>query len=198
MAIRTRKLIGILVLLGVLGLFQGTGRGQGTSQDLGIFLSAILGDHAEVTRGWPQKPTDIQVFPYTPQFWKGCAPGQGAIATLITAPLDLPPFWAGLSSYYAPKARVEAVISAHLGSQGRSMGGKEVVLANWLVRLATPGDPVREAGKAVFPEVRNMATYEKYGYAVFLLLKWEWRSPRPGCYPTLVSVPEGYRIPFVR
>jgi hypothetical protein len=188
---------GVLVLVALLGL-QGTGKGTTGPQGPGVILSAVLGDHVEVVREWPRRPVDIQVYPYVPQFWRGCAPGQGAVATLITAPLDVPPSWALLSSYYAPQARVEAVISGHLASQGRRMENRWAELSYWLARLTTPGDPVREAAKMVLPEVRSMATYEKYGYAVFLLLTWEWRSPRPGCYPLLVSVPEGYRIPFVR
>ena len=45
--------------------------------------------------------------------------------------------------------------------------------------------------------VNSLASYESYGYAVFLMIHWKWVLPFPGCYADTVTVPEGYGIPYV-
>ena len=60
--------------------------------------------------------------------------------------------------------------------------------------LRTPGDPTVEALKAITPMVSDLATYEKWGYAVFLFVHWQGIR----CGLIVRAVPEGYGIPFVQ
>jgi hypothetical protein len=156
----------------------------------------------EVRRHWPWAPTDVQVVPYRPYFWNTCLPGDGAILILLTSPLDVPPPWAALSPYYtpatAPELFVQTYVLGRLGQLGRALGPTAPALARALLQAVTPGTVSYEAVKAAWPFVTSLRMYEHYGFATFLLIRWEWRFPLPGCYPRVVSVPEGYGIPDVR
>jgi len=160
------------------------------------------GGFVEVRRHWPRAPREVQVIPYRLYFWNTCLPGDGAILILLTSPLDLPPPWAALSPYYAPETEPAAFVQAHvlgrLGRIGQAIGPTQPALARALIQAVTPGTASYEAVKAAWPYVTSLRTYERYGFATFLLIRWEWRFPFPGCYARVVSVPEGYGIPDVR
>jgi hypothetical protein len=160
------------------------------------------GGFVEVRRHWPRSPREVQVFPYRLYFWNTCLPGDGAILILLTSPVDIPPPWAMLAPYYAPETEPSAFIQAHvlgrLGHLGQALGSTQPALARALIQAVTPGTVSYEAVKAAWPYVTSLRTYEHYGFATFLLIRWEWRFPFPGCYARVVSVPEGYGIPDVR
>ena len=61
------------------------------------------------------------------------------------------------------------------------------------VALQTPGNSAEEALKAAIPVISDLATYERFGYAVFLFIHWQGTY----CAVTFKAVPEGYGIPFV-
>ncbi|MBI4277227.1 MAG: hypothetical protein HY660_02125 [Armatimonadetes bacterium] len=191
-------------------------------------LSMIVDDHVEVVRHWPGRTRDVRVPPFQAQLWRSCLPGDGGIVLLVTAPLSAPPIWALGSSYYDPDAGAktiaridaggerrapppsawiaqaavaEAAAAAALAAEGRRLerGGDEVrAVARALLRAATPGSPVHEALKAALPEIRSLRTYQRYGYAVFLIFRWQQVGPVMGCLPSVAAVPEGYGIPFTR
>ncbi len=156
----------------------------------------------EVRRHWPWGPRDVQVVPYRLYFWNTCLPGDGAILILLTSPLDFPPPWAPLSAYYSPSTEpaqfVQTYVLGRLGQLGQAIGPTQPALARALTQAVTPGTVSYEAVKAAWPYVTSLRTYERYGFATFLLIRWEWRFPFPGCYARVVSVPEGYGIPDVR
>ncbi len=160
------------------------------------------GGVVEVTRYWPRRPVDVLVIPYRLYFWNTCLPGDGAILILLTSPLDLPPPWAMLSPYYSPSTEPAAFVQAHvlgrLGGLIREIGPTQPTLARALTQAITPGTLSYEAIKGAWAYVSSLRVYEQYGFATFLLIRWEWRFPFPGCYARVVSVPEGYGIPDVR
>lgn len=160
------------------------------------------GGFVDVRRHWPWAPSDVQVVPYRLYVWNSCLPGDGAILILLTSPIDLPPPWAALSTYYAPSTEpaqfVQTYVLGRLGQLAQAIGPTQPALARALAQAVTPGTPGYEAVKAAWPYVTSLRTYERYGFATFLLIRWEWRFPFPGCYPRVVSVPEGYGIPDVR
>jgi hypothetical protein len=45
--------------------------------------------------------------------------------------------------------------------------------------------------------VNDLVHYESYGYATFLLIRWRWDLPIPGCRTDVITVAEGYGIPYV-
>jgi hypothetical protein len=63
--------------------------------------------------------------------------------------------------------------------------------------MVTPGDPAYESLKTVVMQVNDFAHYESYGYATFLFIRWRWDIPVPGCHTDVITVPEGYGIPYV-
>ncbi len=160
------------------------------------------GGFVEVRRHWPWAPSDVQVVPYRLYFWNTCLPGDGAILILLTSPLDVPPPWAVLSTYYAPSTEpaqfVQTYVLGRLGQLGQAIGPTQPALARALIQAVTPGTLSYEAVKGAWAYVTSLRTYERYGFATFLLIRWEWRFPFPGCYARVVSVPEGYGIPDVR
>ncbi len=166
-------------------------------------VSYVDGDagFAEVRRHWPWAPSDAQVVPYRLYFWNTCLPGDGAILILLTSPFDFPPPWAALSPYYSPSTAptqfVQTYVLDRLGQLGQAIGPTQPALAQALVQAVTPGTLSYEGVKAAWPYVTSLRTYECYGFATFLLIRWEWRWPFPGCYARVVSVPEGYGIPDV-
>lgn len=160
------------------------------------------GGFVEVRRHWPWAPSDAQVVPYRLHFWNTCLPGDGAILILLTSPLDVPPPWALLSPYYAPSTEpaqfIQTYVLGRLGQLGHAVGSTQPGLARALLQAVTPGTLSYEALKTAWPYVTSLRAYERYGFATFLLIRWEWRFPVPGCYARVVSVPEGYGIPDVR
>lgn len=147
------------------------------------FLSFIdaAGGRVEVVRGWPGVTSESEVYPFVPYFWGGC-PGPGAIMMLVTGPGSGPPLVDRIARELAPR----------LGDPRAS--GEAGEIARIAAALRTPGDPVLEALKAAAPWISDLATYERWGYAVFLFVRWEGFR----CVLTLRAVPEGYGIPFVR
>jgi hypothetical protein len=137
------------------------------------------GGRIEVVRHWPGAPSDVDIFPFVPYFWDGC-PGPGAIMMLVAGPSDLP----------LNAALIAGTLASHLPRDQSARAQLERVIG----ALRTPGDPAAEALKAASPWVADLATYEKWGYAVFLFIHWQG----VGCGVTLRAVPEGYGIPYVR
>lgn len=161
-------------------------------------LSVVHDGFAEVTRWWPGNPRDVDVYPWTLYWWNSCLPGDGAIMMLITAPVDIPPAWALTSSYYDPATVASRVLAAMRAPLMRTAASTSVEhVREALRRMTIPGQLEYEVLKGAAPEIRSMDVYEKYGYAVFLFIKWEWSFP-PGCKTTIESIPEGYGIPYVR
>jgi hypothetical protein len=164
-------------------------------------LSAVVDGKVEIVRWWPHRSRDVNVHPLSPVFWDGCLPGQGAIMTLLTAPVELPPVWAMANpGYYDPNRMMERVMPEVM----RRVYGTVQRITDEQIRRRVqqsllPGEVAYEALKAaVATEVRSMATYEKYGYAVFMFLTGGWWGPFPICRLVVESVPEGYGIPYVR
>ncbi len=67
-------------------------------------------------------------------------------------------------------------------------------IARIVATLRVPGDPAFETLKTSAPWVSDLATYERWGYAVFLFIYWQGAR----CVVTFRAVSEGYGIPFVR
>ena len=156
------------------------------------FVDAAAG-RLEVVRHWPQAPVDVDVFPFVPYFWNGC-PGPGAIMILVTAPGTavslFPPDSPDVVRTRWIGTRLEAAIRTAL----RGDLSEPAELWRLVSGVRTPGDPIFEAAKALTPQIADLGTYERRGYAVFAFITWQgWR-----CGVTLRTVPEGYGIPFVR
>lgn len=142
------------------------------------YIDAAAGG-VEVVRHWPGAPSDVTVYPFVPYFWGGC-PGPGAIMMLITGGPGAAPLLGRVIT------ALGVVEPADRDARGE---------INRIVReLRTPGHPAQEALKAAAPWVSDLASYEKWGYAVFLFVHWQglW------CTFTVRAVSEGYGIPFVR
>lgn len=169
----------------------------GTTNAVLSFIDAA-GGHVTVLRHWHgMGGQDVQVYPLTPYFWDSCLPGQGAIMILLATPVGYPA--PGLTSSQEYTSRVVAQmgqwIAQNLQSAPQAQGSQQ--LRRIIEGLVTPGDPAYEAIKSAIGFVNSLSAYEDYGYATFLMIKWEWRFPFPGCYPTVVTVPDGYGIPYV-
>ncbi len=164
-------------------------------------LSAVLDGVAEVVRHWPGRPRDVVVRPWEPVFWDDCLPGRGAIMVLVTAPIDIPPVWAMANpSYFDPERAVAPVFEAVLRRTASVVSriDDEEVRRN-IARSFLPGQVAYEALKsALATEIRSMAVYEKYGYAVFMFIRSRGWLPWEICRVTYEAVPEGYGIPYVR
>lgn len=142
------------------------------------FIDAAAG-RVEIVRHWPEAPSDVMIYPFVPYFWDAC-PGPGAIMMLITGGPAASPL-------------LDRVIAA-LGTPDFSNRNTRREIARIIQGLRTPGDPAQEMLKAAAPWVSDLASYERWGYAVFLFVHWQglW------CGITVRAVPEGYGIPFVR
>ncbi|HKV45572.1 MAG TPA: hypothetical protein VJT32_13005 [bacterium] len=175
---------GVLVAaIGTLALMTGNSAGAqplpaGTTAAILSIVDSAAG-RVEVLRGWPQAPSEVDVYPFVPYFWGGC-PGPGAIMMLVTGP--------------APAALADQVIQALRRHDAEPRSGEGEAIARIAAALRTPGDPALEALKVGSPWIGDLATYERWGYAVFLFVRWEGFR----CTVTLRPVPEGYGIPFVR
>ncbi len=156
------------------------------------FIDAAAG-RLEVVRHWPHASVDVDIFPFIPYFWTGC-PGPGAIMILVTAPRTpespVPPGFSDVARTHGIEARLGETIRTAL----RGGWSEQTELWRLVAGTRTPGDPIFEAAKALVPQIADLGTYERRGYAVFAFIIWQgWR-----CGVTFRSVPEGYGIPFVR
>ena len=143
------------------------------------FIDAAAG-RVEIVRHWPWASSDVDVYPFVPHAWGGC-PGPGAIMMLITGP--------GIGSSLAARiARALTMLPLALNTRPRGLEIMRIGAA-----LQAPGDPAAEALKAAIPAISDLATYERFGYAVFLFIHWQGTY----CAVTFKAVPEGYGIPFV-
>jgi hypothetical protein len=157
----------------------GQPRPAGSTSAVLSFIDAAAG-RVEVVRHWPAAPVDVDVYPFVLYGWSGC-PGPGAAMMLITGPGVGPPI----------DARIATVL------RGSASARTPAAAADALVRIAaalvTPGNPLVETLKSALPWISDLGTYERLGYAVFLFIRWDGVR----CGIRLVSVPEGYGIPFV-
>lgn len=161
------------------------------------FIDAA-GGHVTVLRHWHgMGGQEVQVYPLVPYFWDTCLPGQGAIMILLATPVGYPVPGLTSSQEYTGRfvTQMGQWIAQNLQSAPQAQDSQQ--LRRIIEGLVTPGDPAYEALKSAIGLVNSLSAYEDYGYATFLMVKWEWRFPFPGCYPTVVTVPEGYGIPYV-
>jgi hypothetical protein len=142
------------------------------------FIDAAAG-RVEVVRHWPWASVDVDVYPFVPYAWGGC-PGPGAIMMLITGP--------GIGPALAMRIARALTLPLVLNTRPRGLEVMRIAAA-----LQSPGDPAEEALKAAIPAISDLATYERFGYAVFLFIHWQGTY----CAVTVKAVPEGYGIPFV-
>jgi hypothetical protein len=164
--------------------FTGFSQSRGASEEAGrtsavlSFIDATAG-RVEVVRHWPEAPSDVMIYPFVPYFWDAC-PGPGAIMMLISGGPGPPPL-------------IARIITA-LNTLDLADADTRREIARIIHSLRTPGDPAQEALKAAVPWVSDLASYERWGYAVFLFVHWQglW------CTITVRAVPEGYGIPYVR
>lgn len=171
------------------------GLGQAPAGLTGAVLSFIdaAAGRVEVVRHWPQVATDVDVYPFVPYFWTGC-PGPGAVMVLVTAPAFTPGSTVSNLSDIDRSRAVAGRVRASIQAAARRDPDKPAELWLLLSGTRTPGDPLVEAAKAIAPQIGDLATYERRGYAVFAFITWQgWR-----CAVTFRAVPEGYGIPFVR
>lgn len=200
----TRRITGIVgaALAALAALVAGTipGSAQWPAGSTNAVLSEIDADagYVGVLRHWHGAGgDDVKVYPFTPYSWNSCAPGDGAILTLLTSPVGYPPPGLQSSAEYVAHY-VNAIgqgISRGLQTLPQAQGNAQ--LQQIIAGMTTPGDPVYEALKVGVGTVNSLSAYEDYGYATFLFLKWEWRWLWPGCYGTVQTVPEGQGVPYV-
>jgi len=143
------------------------------------FIDAAAG-RVEVVRHWPRASSDVDVYPFVPYVWGGC-PGSGAIMMLVTGPGSGPSL----------AVRIAQTLAIHHWASNTPLRDLEIMRI--VAALRTPGDPAAEALKAATPLISDLATYERFGYAVFLFIHWQGIH----CVVTFQAVPEGYGIPFV-
>lgn len=180
---RIRRWTGVAGLVAVVSVaWASPGHGglesAGSTAAVFSFVDAA-GGAIEVIRHWPGAASSVPVYPFVPYFWDGC-PGPGAIMMLVTGPADAPPSPIRIAG--ALEARMPRDPVAH------------AEIARIVATLRAPGDPAFEAFKASAPWVSDLATYERWGYAVFLFIYWQGAR----CVVTFRAVSEGYGIPFVR
>jgi len=155
------------------------------------FIDAAAG-RVEVVRHWPEAPGDVDVYPFVPYFWDGCA-GPGAILMLVAGPV--PPIGPGPRPPLPAATRTLGFLLADaLRPQAGTDAGELAALRQLAASLRTPGDSLRAAVASLAAPIADLDSYERHGYAVFAFFTWQgWR-----CGVTLRAVPEGYGIPFVR
>jgi hypothetical protein len=157
------------------------------------FIDAA-GNYVDVNRHWPPSPQEVQVYPFVPYFWHSCLPGDGAIVMLLIGPGYAPPFGTSAETYTRQYlVSLGASIARGLSQAPQSEANLQSIIRGMVI----PGDPAYEALKAAVMQVNDLAHYESYGYATFLLIRWKWDLPIPGCRTDVITVPEGYGIPHV-
>jgi len=167
----------------------------GTTNAVLSFIDAA-GSHVSVNRHWPGNPEDVQMYPFIPYLWNSCLPDDGAIILLVTGPGYQPPIGTSAEDYTRQYlVSLGRTIAASLSSVPQVRGGSD--LRTIIAGMTTPGNPAYESLKEGILWVNSLAYYESYGYAVFLVIRWKWVFPSPGCYTDMVTVPEGYGIPYV-
>ncbi len=167
----------------------------GTTNAVLSFIDAA-GGHVSVNRHWPRNPEDVQMYPFIPYLWNSCLPDDGAIILLVTGPGYQPPIGTSAEDYTRQYlASLGRTIAASLSGVPQTLGGSD--LRTIIAGMTTPGNPVYESLKEGILWVNNLDYYESYGYAVFLVIRWKWVFPSPGCYTEMVTIPEGYGIPYV-
>lgn len=167
----------------------------GTTNAVLSFIDAV-GSHVSVNRHWPWNPEDVPMYPFTPYLWNSCLPDDGAIILLVTGPAYQPPIGTSAEAYTRQYvASLGRTIAASLSGVTQARGGSD--LRTIIAGMTTPGYPAYETVKEGILWVNSLAYYESYGYAVFLVIRWKWVFPSPGCYTDMVMVPEGYGIPYV-
>jgi hypothetical protein len=123
-----------------------------------------------------------------------CLPGDGAIVMLLIGPGYAPAFGTSAEAY---TRRYLASLGARI-ARGLSQAAQAEANLQTVIRgMVTPGDPAYESLTAVVMQVNDLAHYEAYGYATFLFIRWKWDLPAPGCRTDVITVPEGYGIPYV-
>lgn len=172
--------VGVVVAVSAAWMSPGSGSPEpaGSTAAVLSFIDAAAG-RVEVVRHWPEGPAETPVYPFVPYFWDGC-PGPGAIMMLIT----------GAAGGLPSAARIAGALLARPPRDPSA----QAAIVHVVEKLRTPGDPALEALKAAVPWVSDLASYERWGYAVFLFIRWQGVR----CALTLEAVPEGYGIPFVR
>lgn len=197
---RTAVTIAVVIGVALLAFHEAPVSAQmpaGTTNAVLSFIDAA-GGHVSVLRHWHGAGgQDTQVYPFTPYFWDSCLPGGGAIMILLTTPVGYPA--PGLKSAEAYTSQYVSAVGQQVaqGLQQTPQAQNDAQLKRIIAGVVTPGDPVYEALKAGIGTVNSLSAYQDYGYASFMMMKWEWRWPFPGCYSTITTVPEGYGIPFV-
>lgn len=181
----------------------------GTTKAVLSYVDAADG-YVSVVRHWHGAGgQDVQVFPYTPYFWDGCLPFQnGALMFLLVSPVGYPPPGLSSSGAYTSQylAKLGQTAGAALAQAQAALPAEQAQAKQNLQQiiggLVTPGDPAYEALKAALGTVNSLPTYEDYGYATFMFLRWKWvyvpfPVPVPCAQIDIRSVPEGYGMPFV-
>ena len=167
----------------------------GTTNAVLSFIDAS-GAHVSVNRHWPWNPEDVQMYPFTPYLWNSCLPDDGAIILLVTGPGYQPPIGTSAEDYTRQYlVSLGRTIATSLSGVPQARGGSD--LRTIIAGMTTPGNPAYESLKEGILWVNSLDYYESYGYAVFLVIRWKWVFPFPGCYTDVVTIPEGYGIPYV-
>jgi hypothetical protein len=190
--------LGIVLALAIIACMVDRGYAAypaGTTNAVLSFIDAA-GSHVSVNRHWPWNPEDVPMYPFTPYLWNSCLPGDGAIILLVTGPGYQPPIGTSAEDYTRQfVASLGRTIAASLSGVPQARGGSD--LRAIIAGMTTPGNPAYESLKEGILWVNSLAYYESYGYAVFLVIRWKWVFPSPGCYADMATVPEGYGIPYV-
>jgi hypothetical protein len=69
--------------------------------------------------------------------------------------------------------------------------------------MTVPGNPAYESLKAGLGQINSLSSYESYGYATFMFVRWKWvfvlfgATPVPCADVQFRTVPEGAGIPIV-
>jgi hypothetical protein len=194
------KLETVLALSLAIGITVGIAPNPGNAQYPAGSTNAVLsfidaaGNHVDVNRHWPTFPQEVQVYPFLPYFWHSCLPGDGAIVMLLVAPGYAPPFGTSAEAYTRQYlASLAASIVRGLSQAPQADANLQTVVRG----MVMPGDPAYESLKAAVMQVNDLAHYESYGYATFLFIRWKWDLPIPGCHTDVITVSEGYGIPYV-
>jgi hypothetical protein len=159
-----------------------------------LSLIDAAGNHVDVNRHWPESSQEVHVYPFVPYLWHSCLPSDGAIVMLLIGPGYAPPLGTSAEAY---TRQYLASLGASI-ARGLSQAPREEADLHTVIRgMMTPGDPAYEMLKAAVMQVNDLAHYESYGYATFLFIRWKWDLPIPGCRTDVITVPEGYGIPYV-